>query len=94
MAETTEPTVAQVMALLATLYYDLHPVYANTSRRGGGIGGQSMSQQCNVIDPNPAELNIMQDIEAMLHGYVTGHPEFVDLWQSRVAMLRVQNPHD
>lgn len=69
---TEEPeslTLDEAMELLAILYYDMHPVYGSSSRRGRGIGGQSMTQQCNVVDPEGWEIAFNSRVEHALHAY-------------------------
>jgi len=57
------PEAVELALLLRAVCYDLHPTYSNTSRRGGGIGGQSLTPQCNYIDPSPPELALIQKAE-------------------------------
>jgi hypothetical protein len=59
----------KLAVLLRILLMDLHPTYANTSRRGRGIGGQMLSQQCNVVDPELAEYGLIQAIEDAIRNH-------------------------
>jgi hypothetical protein len=73
--EPASITLDEAMELLAVLYYDMHPVYGSSSRRGRGIGGQSMTQQCNVVDPEGWEVAFNDRVEEALHTYAShnGH---------------------
>lgn len=57
----------QLAALLYVLRYDLHPTYANTARRGRGIGGQAMTPQCNVLDPEGWEERALDAVDDALN---------------------------
>jgi uncharacterized protein YqgV (UPF0045/DUF77 family) len=57
----------QLAALLYVLRYDLHPTYANTARRGRGIGGQAMTPQCNVLDPEGWEERALTAVDDALN---------------------------
>lgn len=83
MAE--EPTLEQAMVLLSLLYYELHPFYGNTSYRGRGIGGSTVTQQCCVTHPEGGEVGVIQQIEEIIHTYAEGHPEFSAI---RMAHMR------
>ena len=68
MSDTPEiPEAVELALLLRAVCYDLHPTYSNTSRRGGGIGGQSMTPQCNYLDPSPPEIELIQKAEKALY---------------------------
>ena len=68
MSDTPEiPEAVELALLLRAVCYDLHPTYSNTSRRGGGIGGQSLTTQCNYLDPSPPELELIQKAEKALY---------------------------
>lgn len=54
-AERAEEAADRLAATVVLLAYDAHPIYPNTSRWGGGIGGQAMTQGCSIIDPPPGE---------------------------------------
>jgi len=54
-------------ALLYLLRYDLHPVYGNTSHRGRGIGGQTMTPGCSVNHPEGSELALLNLIDDAIH---------------------------
>jgi hypothetical protein len=49
--------------LLYVCYYNMHQTYANTSRRGLGIGGQTLTVQCSVISPEGDEVAMIERIE-------------------------------
>jgi hypothetical protein len=68
--ESESLTLDEAMELLAILYYDMHPTYGSTSRRGRGIGGQAVTQQCNVVDPEGWEVAFNERVEEALHKYV------------------------
>lgn len=55
---------------LKILFYDLHPVYANTSYRGRGVGGQAMTQQCSVVRPEGFELDQIAQIEELIRDHL------------------------
>ena len=68
MSDTPEiPEAVELALLLRAVCYDLHPTYSNTSRRGGGIGGQSLTTQCNYLDPSPVELDLIRKAEKALY---------------------------
>jgi len=61
------PEAVELALLLRAVCYDLHPTYSNTSRRGAGIGGQSLTTQCNYLDPSPVELDLIRKAEKALY---------------------------
>lgn len=71
-------TITDRLAIMLYLIHsELHPIYGNTSRRGRGIGGQAITQQCSVIDPEGDENAILDAIEheyrAWFHRAVEGN---------------------
>ena len=59
-AEAAEAKLARVEALaerlaasVLLLAHDAHPTYGNTTGWRGGIGGQTITDSCSVIDPPP-----------------------------------------
>lgn len=85
------PTLDEAMSLLAILYYDMHPTYGSTSRRGRGIGGQAVTQQCNVVDPEGWEITFNQRVEEALHRYAQDSPGFTGRSALTVHQLRRQH---
>lgn len=59
----------ELAALLDMFRSDLHPAYANTSRRGRSIGGQAITSQCNYLDPEGDEYRIIERIDDAVHGW-------------------------
>jgi hypothetical protein len=57
----------RALALLYIEHVELHPTYGNTSRRGGGIGGSALTQQCSVVDPEEPEFALLEVIEDALN---------------------------
>ena len=41
----------RLAGLLHVLMFDMHPTWANTAGRGGGIGGQAITTTCEVLHP-------------------------------------------
>lgn len=66
VAGAREADLDQALWLLYKLRFDMHQVYGNTSRRGRGIGGQAMTPQCSVIDPEGDELELLDKIDRLL----------------------------
>jgi hypothetical protein len=60
------------LALLYVEHYDLHPHYGNTSRRGRGIGGQAVTQQCSVVRPDDGEQLVLWAIDDALRQGIEG----------------------
>lgn len=56
-------------ALLYLLRYDLHPVYGNTSHRGRGVGGQTMTPSCSVNHPEGSELALLNAVDNAISKY-------------------------
>lgn len=52
--------------LLSVLRWDLHTAYANTARRGRGIGGQQVTTQCSVLDPDVWETRALNAVDEAL----------------------------
>lgn len=82
-----EPTAEDLAVALMIVLYELHPVYGNTSRRGRGIGGQAMTQQCNVIDPEGWEFEAKEWADEVLRGY-TRTREFSERYQEALAKIK------
>lgn len=55
------------LALLYVEHYELHPSYGNTSYRGRGIGGQTITQQCSVVSPEDREQLALWAIDDAIH---------------------------
>lgn len=78
----------ELAALLAMFAHDLHPSYANTSRRGRGIGGRAVTTQCNYLDPEGYEHWIIQCIEdAYREWYRRAEHEGVDMKEVRQRII-------
>jgi hypothetical protein len=73
--ERAELDADDIMALLLLVWFDLHPVYANTSYRGRGIGGQAITQQCSVVSPEGWEYAALMYIETAISAYAQQHPD-------------------
>lgn len=82
------PEAVELALLLRAVCYDLHPTYSNTSRRGAGIGGQSLTPQCNYLDPSPPELVLIQKAESALYACLSrAVGEGVDLQKAQRQLL-------
>lgn len=78
----------ELAALLEMFCSDLHPAYANTSRRGRGIGGQAMTAQCNYLDPEGDEFRIIERIDAAVREWFhRAEREGVDMQEVRRQIL-------
>lgn len=68
-AEMTKDELLDALAWsLYRLRHGLHRAYANTSRHGKGIGGQAMTTQCLVIDPETAnDEDLLMEIDEVLN---------------------------
>lgn len=61
---------------LALMLYDAHPTYSNTTGWRGGIGGQTVTAGCSVIDPPPGEDWTQMDLmSTALRDYMAVYPE-------------------
>jgi hypothetical protein len=68
--------VTKMAAALLLMCHDAHPSYANTTGWRGGIGGQSITQGCNIIDPPPGDEWAQWDMPSMpLREWLAQHPE-------------------
>jgi len=56
----------RLAAMLLLVLHDLHPVYGNTSYRGRGIGGATITAGCSVNHPEDAEYDLLNAIETTL----------------------------
>lgn len=56
----------QLAGLLYVLRWDLHVAYGSTARRGRGIGGQQVTTQCNVLDPEVWEVRALNAVDEAL----------------------------
>lgn len=65
--EFEEADREKLLNLLYWLRYGMHQVYANTARRGRGIGGQAFTAQCHVIDPELSEQEKLDELDRVLH---------------------------
>jgi len=67
MAQTTDELehqqIDRLVYLLYWLRHEMHQTYANTSRRGRGIGGQMITPQCNVLHPEAVEHLLLNEVE-------------------------------
>jgi hypothetical protein len=96
MSDTPEiPEAVELALLLRAVCYDLHPTYSNTSRRGGGIGGQSLTTQCNYLDPSPPELGLIQKAEKALYVcLLCAERAGVDLQRAQRQLLSLGEPEE
>lgn len=76
VAEAVQATAEQRDELASLLYlvlFELHPVNANTSRHGRGIGGQAMTWSCLVTDPDgPTAQRLYDRAQAALQSIAKG----------------------
>lgn len=81
--------IYDLAALLFAVVNDLHPMYANTSRRGRGIGGQMVTRQCNLLDPEGAEVYLVHRAEDVIREYChRAEAEGIDLPARARALLK------
>lgn len=59
----------ELRTLLTWLRYDMHKVFGNTSRRGRGIGGQAMTEQCLVLRPEGDEIARLARVDEIIYGH-------------------------
>jgi hypothetical protein len=75
--------------LLSLLQWQMHPTYGNTSRRGRGIGGQAITQQCSAIDPEEDwEFALLDEIEQALRSRYQDDEEFAAKIGAKMAELK------
>jgi hypothetical protein len=61
--------IYELAALLEVVVNGLHPVYGSTGRRDRGVGGCMATRQCNLIDPEGAEVDLVQHVEDTIRHY-------------------------
>lgn len=69
---------------LYVVLFELHPCYGNTSRRGRGIDGSTITQQCNVIRPEGWESEAVERAESAIRSFALSNP---GLWADAHAMI-------
>lgn len=54
--------LTELATMLGIVLRDLHPAYANTAGRRGGVGGQTLTPGCAVIDPRGNQVELLERI--------------------------------
>jgi hypothetical protein len=88
MADREGPSARTLALWLHMVLFDLHPWYASTARRDRGPGGSTVTQQCNVIDPEGWEFGALDDAVDDLRAYIQANPDFIEHVRVTVADLR------
>lgn len=67
--------IDELVDALKEVLFDLHPIYANTSYRGRGVGGQAVTQQCSIVNPELKEFEQIERIETLLRKHLMKREE-------------------